>query len=57
MAVHFPIALLSASVLFDLLSSRWRQEDMRVVSLYTLILGLGGALVAVITGTVAEEAV
>jgi len=30
---------------------------MRVVSLYTLILGLGGALVAVITGTVAEEAV
>lgn len=57
MAVHFPIALLSASVLFDLLSSRWRQEDMRVVSLYTLILGLCGAVVAVITGTVAEEAV
>ena len=57
MAVHFPIALLSASVLFDLLSSRWCQEDMRVISLYTLILGLAGALVAVITGAVAEEAV
>jgi uncharacterized membrane protein len=57
MAVHFPIALLSASVLFDLLSQRWRQDDMRVASLYTLILGLAGALVAVITGAVAEEAV
>jgi len=57
MVVHFPIALLSASVLFDILSSRWCQEDMRVASLYTLILGLGGALVAVITGMVAEEAV
>ena len=57
MAVHFPIALLSASVLFDLLSSRWRQKDMRIVSLYTLILGLAGALIAVLTGAAAEEAV
>ena len=57
MVVHFPIALLSASVLFDILSSRWCRQDMRAASLYTLILGLAGALVAVITGAVAEEVV
>jgi len=57
MVVHFPIALLSASVFFDLLSSRWRPDELRTVSLYTLILGLAGGLVSVITGALAEEAV
>jgi len=57
MVVHFPIALLSASVLFDLLAARWRPEEFRIASLYTLILGLAGALVSVITGAMAEEAV
>jgi uncharacterized membrane protein len=57
MAVHFPIALLSASVLFDLLSSRWESEGLRAASWSTLLLGLGGAVVAVITGAIAEEAV
>lgn len=56
MAVHFPIALLSASVLFDLFASRWRADELRAASLYTLIFGLAGALVSVITGAIAEEA-
>lgn len=57
MLVHFPIALLSASVLFELLAQRWRQEECRVVSLYTLVLGLAGALVSVASGAMAEETV
>jgi len=44
MSVHFPIALLSFSVLFDLLSSRWRSDDMRVAILYRLILGFTGVI-------------
>jgi len=40
MLVHFSIALLSASVLFDLVARRWRPEDCRVVSLYTLVMGV-----------------
>lgn len=57
MLVHFPIALLSAAVFFDLLGPRWREEECRTASLYTLMLGLAGALAAVISGHMAEEAV
>lgn len=57
MVVHFPIALLSASVLFDLLATRWKSEQFRSASLYTLILGLAGALISVVSGHMAEEAV
>jgi uncharacterized membrane protein len=57
MLVHFPIALLSASVFFDLLAFRWRQEECRTAALYTLVLGLAAAAAAVISGHMAEEAV
>ncbi|MDP3089848.1 MAG: DUF2231 domain-containing protein [Nitrospira sp.] len=57
MLVHFPIALLSAAVFFDLLGGKWRSEECRIASLYTLVLGLAGALAAVISGHMAEEAV
>ena len=57
MLVHFPIALLSAAVFFDFLGLRWREEECRTASLYTLVLGLAGALAAVISGHMAEEAV
>lgn len=56
MLVHFPIALLSAAVFFDLLGSKWRPEDCRVASLYTLVLGFAGAGVSVISGGMAEDA-
>jgi uncharacterized membrane protein len=57
MLVHFPIALLSASVLFDLLGGRWRPQEFRLAGLYTLVLGLAGAVVSVVSGALAEEAV
>ena len=57
MVVHFPIALLMASVAFDLLASRWRLRSFRDASFYTLIGGLAGAALAVLTGALAEESV
>jgi uncharacterized membrane protein len=57
MVVHFPIALLMASVFLDLLTVRWHQIGFRQASLYTLIGGLAGAVVSVITGSLAEELV
>ena len=57
MVVHFPIALLIASVVFDFLATRWRHKSFQDAGLYTLIAGLFGAVVAVGTGAMAEEAV
>jgi uncharacterized membrane protein len=57
MLVHFPIALLSASVLFDLLGGKWRAQDFQTASLYTLVLGLAGAVLSLGSGGLAEEAV
>ena len=57
MVVHFPIGLLSVSVLFDLLSVRWRTDDLKAASFYTLIAGVAGALGALVTGGLAEDAV
>ena len=56
MAVHFPIALLMASVLFDLAATRWRHGSFREAGFYTLILGVLGAILAVLTGAIEEEA-
>lgn len=57
MVVHFPIALLSASVLFDLLGGKWRSQDFHAASLYSLVLGMAGAVIALASGAMAEEAV
>lgn len=57
MLVHFPIALLSVAVCFDLLAERWRPEECRIASLYTLVAGVAGVVVAVVSGHLAEEAV
>ena len=56
MLVHFPIALLSAAVFFDLLGGKWRPEECRIASLYTLVLGFAGAAVSVVSGAMAEDA-
>jgi len=56
MVVHFPIALLITSVVFDLLATRWRRESFQEAGFYTLLAGLLGAVVAVVTGAMAEEA-
>lgn len=56
MLVHFPIALLSAAVFFDLLGKKWRPEECRIAGLYTLVLGFAGAALSVISGALAEDA-
>lgn len=48
--VHFPIALLAASFLFDLWAQGAGREEGRHAARYTLILGLIGALAALVTG-------
>lgn len=57
MVVHFPIALLITSVVFDFLATRWRHKSFQDTGFYTLIAGLLGAAVAVLTGAMAEEVV
>lgn len=53
--VHFPIALLCASVAFDALASRWPAGGFRETSLYCLLAGVMGAALAVVTGGMEEE--
>ncbi|MCC6968002.1 MAG: DUF2231 domain-containing protein [Nitrospira sp.] len=57
MVVHFPIALLLASTLFDALAFRWRSQQFRDTSFSLLVLGILAAGVAILTGHLAEEAV
>ena len=54
-AVHFPIALLCASVAFDALASRWPTGGLRDTSLYTLLVGVLSAALAVATGKLEED--
>ena len=53
--VHFPIALLCASVAFDALASRWPTGGLREASLYTLLAGVMAAGLAVVTGGMEED--
>ena len=57
MLVHFPIALLSVSVVFDAVAAKWPEKQFRSAGWYTLVLGFGGALLSVVTGSASEEAV
>jgi uncharacterized membrane protein len=57
MIVHFPIALLIASVVFDVLAFRWLTKSFHEASFYTLIGGLLGAVLAIVTGSLAEDLV
>ncbi len=54
--VHFPIALLLTSVLFDATGAVTKREAMREGGLWLLILGLLGGASAAVAGTFAEEA-
>ena len=54
--VHFPIALLFVSVLFDLLSTRLSRESFREGALWLLGLGLTGGIAAALAGGMAEDA-
>ncbi len=54
--IHFPIALLSASVLFDIIGFYSANKKMYSTSWYLLILGTLSALSAVLTGFIADAA-
>lgn len=54
--VHFPIALLFASVFFDLLGTTLSRESFREGALWLLGLGLTGGIAAAIAGGMAEDA-
>ena len=56
MFVHFPIALLFTSVLFDAAGAWFKRDSFRDGALWLLILGLLGGVAAAIAGTWAEEA-
>ena len=55
MLVHFPIALLFASVLFDFVATWLKRETLGEGALWLLVLGLLGGMAAAITGDWAEE--
>ncbi len=54
--VHFPIALLLASLFIEALALIFRKEVWHVASLWTLLLGWAGAIAAVLTGRQAMAA-
>ena len=56
MLVHFPIALLFTSVLFDAAGAWFKRDNFRNGALWLLILGLLGGVAAAIAGDWAEEA-
>jgi len=55
LVVHFPIALLSAAVLLDLLALALKRPAWHRVALWNLCLGTVGAAAAVLTGLRAAE--
>lgn len=57
LVVHFPIALLIAALLFDGAAWVWKRASLSEAALGVHGLGVFGALLAVLTGNQAEEAV
>jgi len=55
MIVHFPIALLITSVLFDAASRLLRRDSLRDGALWLLLLGLISGMAATVAGFWAEE--
>jgi uncharacterized membrane protein len=56
MLVHFPIALLFTSVLFDAAGAWFKRDSFRESAVWLLFLGLLGGIAAAIAGDWAEEA-
>jgi uncharacterized membrane protein len=55
--VHFPIALLLSSVALSWAGRLWQGRSFDQAAWYTLLLGLAGALITVITGLIAAQSV
>jgi uncharacterized membrane protein len=57
LVVHFPIALLIASVLFDIIAYCIKREEFEKAAFWNLVLGVLTGAAAVITGLLAEDSV
>lgn len=57
LVIHFPIALLLSSVLLSWSNLIWPGKGLDKAAWYTLLLGLAGAAVSIITGLIAAQAV
>lgn len=55
--VHFPIALLTASVAFDLAGIVLRREELERSGWWTLVTGCAGLALTVVSGLLAKESV
>lgn len=55
MLVHFPIALLITSVLFDAACTLFKRDSLREGALWLLALGFLGGIGSVLSGGMAEE--
>jgi uncharacterized membrane protein len=53
--VHFPIALLTIAALFGLISLFTKKEFFKEVAFWNLLLGVIGAIAAVLTGLIQEQ--
>jgi uncharacterized membrane protein len=53
--IHFPIALLIISLLFDLLTTFYKRSNLHHAGLITLVLGTLGAIASVLTGPEGER--
>lgn len=55
--VHFPIALLLTSVALDWAGLIWKEKGFDKAAWYTLLLGLAGTVVTIISGVAAAQSV
>jgi uncharacterized membrane protein len=55
--VHFPIALLTASVAFDLCGIVLRRQELERSGWWTLVIGCAGLVLTVVSGLLAKESV
>lgn len=55
--VHFPIALLTVSLLADFLGKLWNNQSLKRTGWLTMLFGFLGLVVTIVTGLVARETV
>ncbi len=55
--VHFPIGLLTVSILFELLAKAFRHDELSRAGWWTQLAGSIGVLLAVLTGVLAKSTV
>ena len=51
--VHFPIALFSTGLLFDILAHILKKDDLEAAGFYSMLMGLVSSIFAIISGMIA----